>query len=150
MSDTTTSPVRPLKQCKFKESASVRRDGERVQDGLTGYLKVANALAYRYYRYQLPTPEDRQQAAALAALEALKSYEEHGTTGTLGEVTKLIRRYLYRQARAYGYRMVNLRRADGHRTSQWILGEITFSQLAPTHSHPSDFETLHNREGATL
>ena len=129
---------KPVGRRKTGESATNWRDGEKIRDGLTGYLRLANTLAYRYYRWQLPTLEDRQQAAALAALEAQSKAEVEGDT--LAEVTSVVRHCLYRQAQAYGYRMVNFRRADGKRTSGWASYEILFSQLSPAQTALLDLE----------
>lgn len=117
-----------VKTINAKPAVTRQQDQEVVHDGLQGCLQIASKLAYRYYRYQLVLPEDRQQAAALAALEA---YSNKTREFTLREITKAIRAVLYRQAKAYGYRMVNTRRQDGSRTSGWANCEIPFS-LLPT------------------
>ena len=117
-----------LRKARPKTEASAGRDSEKVREGLGGYLRIANALAYRYYRYQLATTEDREQAAALAALEAVSKL---GLEGTLREVTSVIRHCLYQQSKAYGFRMVNIRRSDGSRTAAWAQVEMPFSLLQP-------------------
>jgi hypothetical protein len=121
----------PTKPHRSKTAASRRRDVEMVQNGLNGYLQIASSLAYRYYRHQLVLQDDREQAAALAALEA---YSRYSADFTLREVTKVIRAVLYRQAKAYGYRMVNTRREDGSRTAGWTNYEIPFSRLPNPYS----------------
>lgn len=128
-----------VRSTQRKSEASLRRDQEKVRDGLNGYLRIANALAYRYYRYQLPTSEDREQAVALAALEALNQL---GSEGTLREVTTVIRHYLYQQSKAYGFRMVNSRRTDGKRTASWTYTEMPFSVLLTREPNLTDFGLL--------
>lgn len=127
-----------LRKSRRKTSASAGRDSEKVREGLSGYLRIANALAYRYYRYQLPTAEDRGQAAALAAIKAVNKL---GSEGTLREVTSVIRHYLYQQSKAYGYRMINTCRSAGSRTASWTQVEMPFSLLKRLQPHGCNVAT---------
>ncbi|HEX2913730.1 MAG TPA: hypothetical protein VH186_23195 [Chloroflexia bacterium] len=106
------------------------RDTELVPDGLGGYIRVARSLTRRFYQNQLPTHEDCEQAASLAALEAL---DKVGPNGPLNKVSSAIRFVLYRQVKAYGFKMVNTRKADGKRTANWTNQEVVFSSLPQTY-----------------
>ncbi len=119
-----------IKNKRSRPKRTTVRDTELVPDGLGGYIRVARSLTRRFYHNQLPTQEDCEQAAALAALEAL---DKVGPNGPLKDVSSAIRYVLYRQVKAYGYKMVNTRKADGKRTANWINQEVVFSSLPQNH-----------------
>jgi hypothetical protein len=130
-----------LKNKRGRPKSTTVRDSELVPDGLGGYIRVARSLTRRFYHTQLPTQEDCEQAAALAALEALNKM---GPNGPLNEVSSAIRYVLYRQVKAYGFKMVNTRKADGKRTANWINQEVAFSSLPQNYRVRLGLEPQHS------
>ncbi len=104
-----------------------KRGQEIVRDGFSGYFNLAKSVAYRYYRFAFEDWHDREQAAALAAMEALRLL---GPDNTMDEVVSMVRYVLYRQAKAYGWRMINYHRSNGRRTAHWGKREIHFTGIS--------------------
>ncbi len=100
-----------------------KRDQEIVYDGFEGYFRVACRMANQYYRFAFDQSEDRNQAAALAAIVALRLL---GADASLGQVVSVVRSVLYRQAKDYGWRMMNYYKPNGRRSAHWGKPEIRF------------------------